>query len=97
MSSPVYEVRVTIKGQPFYAPVKAIRLLGDSWAVGYITPTGRHKKLNVKGNEVVCKSEAEAVERLKRIAKERGWQKWHEAMPQECIGILEINYREDAE
>ena len=82
---PVYKVPVTLHGQLYLAPVRAIGLLGDYWAIGYITPTGRHKKLTCKGNENVCKSEAEAVERLNRIAEQRGWEKWPEEWPLKCI------------
>lgn len=97
MSSPVYEVQTRYNGKSYVVPVKAIPCASHYWMIGYVSPTGRPKMLKVRSGEHIYKSEPEAVERLKRIAKERGWQKWHEAMPQECIGILEINYREDAE
>lgn len=76
MISPVYEVLVTYRGTRYYAPVKAIQLLGDNWAIGYITPTGSRRKLTVKGNEHTLDNEAACIDRLNQIAAHRGWRKW---------------------
>ena len=75
VESPVYRVQVTHHGQPFMADVQAMKLLGENWAIGYITPTGRHKKLTVKGNEHTLKSEEACITRLKQLAAYRGWRK----------------------
>lgn len=75
MPSPVYEVTVTHKGAPFVAHVQALEMLGNKWAVGYVTPTGRHKKLTIKGNEHVLDNEAACIDRLNQIAHFRGWKK----------------------
>ena len=84
MDKPVYKVRVTLKGEPWFAPVKAISLLGDYWAVGYVTPTGRHRKLKIKGNALACTSEADAIVRLTKIAQDRGWEPWPENREEKC-------------
>ena len=85
MSGPVYEVRVTLKGRPALVPMQVLKLLGENWAPGYIMPSGHHKKYNCKGNEYPAHTEAEAVERLNRIAKERGWRRWPEGKALNCI------------
>lgn len=72
MSSPVYEVRVTHKGRPYYARVQALEML-RGWAIGYVTPTGSHKKLTVKGNEHITETEQQCIDRLRQIAAYRGW------------------------
>ena len=75
MNGPVYRVPVTYRGARYLAHVQALPLLGDNWAVGYVTSTGRHHKLTVKGNEQPLHSEAECIERLERLAAARGWER----------------------
>lgn len=77
MTAPAYRVQVTYRGAPIVAKVTAMPLLGhDKWAIGYVTPTGRHRKLNVKGNEHVADTEAACIDRLRQIAAYRGWKEW---------------------
>ena len=91
MNSPVYEVRVTLKGRPALVPMTVVDLgpaSADSslhlFTVGYVMPSGHHKRYNVPGN-VRWYTEEQAVDQLFRLAKERGWKLWPEGRPQECI------------
>ena len=89
MSGPVYEVRVTLKERPALVPMTVVKLLGENWAVGYVMPSGHHKKYNCKGNEYPVHTEAEAIERLERIAKERRWRRWWARRELNCIYLDE--------
>lgn len=73
MSGPTYLVPVFWRGQRIIARVQALKMLGEKWAVGYVTPTGRHRKLTIKGNERVLDTEAACIDRLRQIAAFRGW------------------------
>ena len=73
-----YIVPVTQQGQKVKAVISAIRGLGDTWIIGYKTPTGRRKKYNYKGNDgKAFKTKEEAEAELERLAKERGWAEYH--------------------
>ena len=85
MSSPVYAVHLVYRGAPIVAPVRAIQLLGNNWAVGYITPTGRRKKLAVKGNEHTLDNEAACIDRLRQIAAFRKWTPWPKDREEKCF------------
>ena len=89
MSSPVYEVKVTLKGRPALVPMTVVKLLGENWAVGYVMPSGHHKHYNCRGNEDTYFLKEQAVDRLEKLAAVKGWQKWPEDRPTECIYLDE--------
>ena len=96
MSEPVYAVRVTLKGRPALVPMKALALRptgsGSSvmvWGVGYVMPSGHHKHYNCRGNEDTYFLKEQAVDRLEKLATVKGWQKWPEDRPTECIYLDE--------
>jgi len=93
MSGPVYEVRVTLKGRPALVPMTVVKLLGENWAVGYVMPSGHHKKYNCKGNDWPAHTERDALEQLEEIAVLRGWNLWPVGRKRECVFLDEEDER----
>lgn len=84
MSGPVYAVRVAWHGQLYVAPVKALHMIGGCWAVGYVAPNGRRKKLTCRGNNSVLPSEEACIDRLRQLAAFRSWKDWPQGREEKC-------------
>lgn len=91
MTGKVYAVRVTCRGKEMIVPMQAIELLGDLWSVGYVMPSGHHKKYN--GFGVIAHRAKEDAERdLTALAQLRGWTPWPTKTPQGCIPLEECEW-----
>lgn len=85
-SAPVYEVKVTMHGRPTLAPMTVVWSddWSKGWVVGYVMPSGHHKRYALSGN--FPKKDIETViELLEDLAAKRKWQLWPEDRPIECI------------
>lgn len=83
MSGPVYAVRVTLKGRSAIVPVRTLEGLGGAWLVGYVTPTGSHRKYNI-GGCTACPNKSTAENALLEASRVRKWLEWPVSVPQKC-------------
>lgn len=85
----VYTVRVLLKGKRTYVPMQALEVLGGLWTIGYVTPSGSHKKYKASEN-YTDKEQNKAECRLNEMAAARGWAKWPEDLPKACYAESEM-------
>lgn len=91
MNAAVYAAKVTLKGRPALVPMTVVDLgpsgSGSSlhvFSVGYVMPSGHHKRYNVPGNDRWY-TQMQAAQTLEKLARERGWERWPSDKPLECI------------
>lgn len=83
MSGKVYAVRVTLKGRSAIVPVRTLEGLGGAWLVGYVTPTGSHRKYNIGGGTAYSNKSA-AENALLEASMKRGWLEWPVSVSEKC-------------